>query len=166
LRDFLPTGRRCCRSASCLLGKEILTPCLSSILAYIIAFFGEKINWQSDGFFTITPLSKMCNFHSFDYDWLRMIITWSWMIMNDREWSWMIVLFLRILPSGGPSRSPFCEKYLNLWPVYGKIYIESLWKKLFFTKNPGKIRKIIFFLFTKLTIIHICSYFINSLFKK
>jgi hypothetical protein len=68
-----------------------LTPCLSSILAYIIALFGEKINWQSDGFFTITPLSKMCNFHSFDYDWLRMIITWSWMIMNDREWSWMIV---------------------------------------------------------------------------
>ena len=53
------------RSASgCVFGADP-SDFISSILAYIIALFGEKINWQSDGFFAITPLSKMCNLHSF-----------------------------------------------------------------------------------------------------
>ena len=52
-------------ASGCVLGADP-SDFLSSILAYIIALFGEKINWQSDGFFTITPPSKMCNLHSFD----------------------------------------------------------------------------------------------------
>ena len=68
-REVFPTpdffGRDVRSASGCALGADP-SDFLSSILVYIIALFGEKINWQSDGFSAITPPSKMCNLHSFD----------------------------------------------------------------------------------------------------